>query len=93
MRYTEAKMSKISGDLLRDIEKNTVDYRPNPRQHFERTNSFASAVPNLLLNRYFRYCGGYGDKYSSPHNLAEVVDATTHLIDNPKRQQKTRNSV
>ena len=50
MRYTEAKMSKISGDLLRDIEKNTVDYRPNYDNTLKEPIVLPSYVPNLLLN-------------------------------------------
>lgn len=83
MRYTEAKMSKISGDLLRDIEKNTVDYRPNYDNTLKEPIVLPSAVPNLLLNGTLGIAVGMATNIP-PHNLREVVDATIHLIDNPK---------
>lgn len=83
MRYTEAKMSKISGELLRDIEKNTVDFRPNYDNTLKEPSVLPAAVPNLLLNGTLGIAVGMATNIP-PHNLKEVVDATIHLIENPK---------
>jgi DNA gyrase subunit A len=82
MRYTEAKMAKVSSELLRDLEKETVDYRPNYDQTRKEPIVFPSAVPSLLLNGTLGIAVGMATNIPS-HNLAEVVDATVHLIDNP----------
>ena len=81
MRYTEAKMSKISGELLRDLEKETVDFRPNYDQTRKEPIVFPSSVPALLLNGTLGIAVGMATNIP-PHNLAEVLDATTHLIEN-----------
>ncbi len=81
MRYTEAKMSKISSELLRDLEKETVDFRPNYDQTRKEPIVFPSAVPSLLLNGTLGIAVGMATNIPS-HNLAEVVDATNHLIEN-----------
>ena len=81
MRYTEAKMSKISNELLRDLEKETVDFRPNYDQTRKEPIVFPSAVPALLLNGTFGIAVGMATNIP-PHNLAEVLDATMHLIEN-----------
>ncbi len=81
MRYTEAKMSKISSELLRDLEKETVDFRPNYDQTRKEPIVLPSAVPALLLNGTLGIAVGMATNIPS-HNLAEVIDATTHLIDN-----------
>ncbi len=83
MRYTEAKMSKISSELLADIEKNTVDFRPNYDDTLKEPTVLPSAVPALLLNGTLGIAVGMATNIP-PHNLREVVDATIHLIDNPK---------
>lgn len=82
MRYTEAKMSKLAGELLKDIEKNTVDFRPNYDGSQKEPIVLPSAVPSLLLNGTLGIAVGMATNIP-PHNLGEVVDATTHLIDNP----------
>jgi DNA gyrase subunit A len=82
MRYTEAKMAKVSSELLRDLEKETVDYRPNYDQTRKEPIVFPSAVPSLLLNGTLGIAVGMATNIPS-HNLAEVVDATVHLIENP----------
>ncbi len=83
MRYTEAKMSKISNELLRDLEKETVDFRPNyDATQFEPT-VMPTAVPTLLLNGSLGIAVGMATKIP-PHNLGEVIDATVATIDNPK---------
>ncbi len=81
MRYTEAKMSKISNELLRDLEKETVDFRPNYDQTRKEPVVFPSAVPALLLNGTLGIAVGMATNIP-PHNLAEVVDATIYLIEN-----------
>ena len=81
MRYTEAKMSKISGELLRDLEKETVDFRPNYDQTRKEPIVLPTAVPSLLLNGTLGIAVGMATNIP-PHNLAEVIDATVHLIEN-----------
>jgi DNA gyrase subunit A len=81
MRYTEAKMSKISSEFLRDLEKETVDFRPNYDQTRKEPVVFPSAVPGLLLNGTLGIAVGMATNIPS-HNLGEVLDATNHLIDN-----------
>src|SRR4051812_47766898 len=81
MRYTEAKMSKISSEFLRDLEKETVDFRPNYDQTRKEPVVFPSAVPGLLLNGTLGIAVGMATNIP-PHNLSEVVGATLHLIEN-----------
>ncbi len=81
MRYTEAKMAKMSNELLRDLEKETVDFRPNYDQTRKEPVVLPSAVPALLLNGTLGIAVGMATNIPS-HNLAEVLDATMHLIDN-----------
>ncbi|MFZ1020042.1 MAG: DNA gyrase subunit A [Minisyncoccia bacterium] len=81
MRYTEAKMSKISSLLLRDLEKETVDFRPNYDQTRTEPVVLPSAVPELLLNGTLGIAVGMATNIPS-HNLAEVLDATNYLIEN-----------
>ena len=81
MRYTEAKMSKISSELLRDLEKETVDFRPNYDQTRKEPIVFPSSVPALLLNGTLGIAVGMATNIP-PHNLAEVLDATNYLIEN-----------
>ena len=82
MRYTEAKMSRISGELLKDLEKETVGWRPNYDNTRKEPEVLPSALPNLLLNGTLGIAVGMATNIP-PHNLKEVVDATVHLIDNP----------
>jgi DNA gyrase subunit A len=81
MRYTEAKMAKISNELLRDLEKETVDFRPNYDQTRKEPIVFPTAVPGLLLNGTLGIAVGMATNVP-PHNLAEVLDATNYLIEN-----------
>jgi DNA gyrase subunit A len=83
MRYTEAKMSKISSDLLRDIEKDTVDFRPNYDDTLKEPIVLPAAVPSLLLNGTLGIAVGMATNIP-PHNIREIIDGTLHLIDNPK---------
>jgi DNA gyrase subunit A len=81
MRYTEAKMSRVAAELLRDIEKETVDFRPNYDGTRKEPTVLPTAVPNLLLNGTLGIAVGMATNIA-PHNLGEVVDATMHLVDN-----------
>jgi DNA gyrase subunit A len=81
MRYTEAKMMKLSNELLRDLDKETVDFRPNYDQTRKEPIVLPSAVPALLLNGTLGIAVGMATNIPS-HNLAEVLDATNYLIDN-----------
>ena len=81
MRYTEARMARLSSELLRDIGKNTVDFRPNYDGTKKEPVVLPTAVPNLLLNGTLGIAVGMATNIP-PHNLREVVDATVHLVDN-----------
>jgi DNA gyrase subunit A len=81
-RYTEAKMSKIAEELLRDLEKDTVDWRPNFDGSKKEPIVLPAAAPNLLLLGSLGIAVGMATNIP-PHNLREVTGATTHLIDNP----------
>ncbi len=82
MRYTEAKMSRMSAEILRDITKGTVDFRPNYDGTRTEPSVMPTAVPNLLLNGTLGIAVGMATNIA-PHNLREVVDATAHLVDHP----------
>jgi len=81
MRYTEAKMQKMAGEMLRDIEKETVDWRPNYDGTRDEPVVLPAAVPNLLLNGTLGIAVGMATSIP-PHNLNELIDACVHLIDN-----------
>lgn len=81
-RYTEAKMSKLSVEMLRDIEKETVQMDPNYDGTKKEPRVLPTAVPSLLLNGTLGIAVGMATNIP-PHNLREIVDATVHLIDNP----------
>ena len=81
-RYTEAKMSRLSADLLRDIGKQTVNFVPNYDGSSKEPTVLPTAFPNLLLNGVLGIAVGMATNFP-PHNLREIVDATTHLVDNP----------
>lgn len=82
MRYTEAKMSKLSNELIRDLEKETVEFRLNYDSTRKEPTVFPASVPNLLLNGTLGIAVGMASNIP-PHNLREVVDATVYLIENP----------
>ena len=81
MRYTEAKMSRLSSLLLLDLEKETVDFHPNYDQTRKEPTVLPTAVPSLLLNGTLGIAVGMATNIP-PHNLSEVIDATVHLIEN-----------
>lgn len=81
MRYTEARMSRLSLELLRDIDKETVDFVPNFDESLKEPAVLPSRFPNLLVNGSNGIAVGMATSIP-PHNLGEVIDATVHLIDN-----------
>lgn len=80
-RYTEAKMSRIASEMIRDIDRDTVDFRPNYENTRKEPTVLPAAIPNLLLNGTLGIAVGMATNIP-PHNLCEVLDAITHLIDN-----------
>jgi DNA gyrase subunit A len=82
MRYTEAKMAKVSGEMLSDLDKDTVEWRPNYDGTQKEPDVLPAGAPNILLNGTLGIAVGMATNIP-PHNLSEVVDATVHLIDNP----------
>ncbi len=83
MRYTEARMSKISMTLLEDIEKETVDFTPNFDESLEEPTVLPTKIPGLLLNGASGIAVGMATNIP-PHNLIELVDGICALIDNPE---------
>jgi len=82
MRYTEARMARISEEMLRDIDKNTVIFLPNFDETLEEPSVLPATVPNLLINGSSGIAVGMATNIP-PHNLREVVDGVHALIDNP----------
>ncbi len=82
-RYTEAKMSRLAMEMLRDIDRETVDWVPNYDGTKQEPAVLPSGAPNLLLNGTLGIAVGMATNIP-PHNLCEVVAAITHLIDNPE---------
>ncbi|MBP3410349.1 MAG: DNA topoisomerase 4 subunit A, partial [Clostridia bacterium] len=82
MRYTEARLSKISLEMVRDIEKETVDFYPNFDETLMQPAVMPSRFPNLLVNGSSGIAVGMATNIP-PHNMGEVVDAVVHMIDNP----------
>ena len=83
MRYTECKLSKIAEEFLTDIEKETVDWSPNYDGTAYEPKVLPAKLPGLLLNGTSGIAVGMATNIP-PHNLKEIIDATVHLIDNPK---------
>lgn len=82
MRYTEARLSKISTEMLRDINKDTVDEEWNFDDTEKEPKVLPARFPNLLVNGATGISAGYATEIP-PHNLGEVIDATIKMIDNP----------
>jgi DNA gyrase subunit A len=82
-RYTEAKLTQIAEELLFDIDKNTVDFRPNFDGEHKEPVVLPARLPNLLLNGAAGIAVGMATNIP-PHNLTELCDAIIHLIDNPE---------
>lgn len=80
MRYTEARMSKLASEMMRDIEKDTIDFRPNYDSTRKEPSVLPTVVPSLLLNGTLGIAVGMASNIP-PHNLGEVVDACLHMIE------------
>ena len=87
-RYTEARLSKISNEMLRDIDKDTVIFAPNYDDTLLEPTVLPSRFPNLLVNGTTGISAGYATNIP-PHNLGEVIDATIYRIDNPNSRLDT----
>ncbi len=83
MRYTEAKMGKIAAELLRDINKETVDFVPNFDESETEPSVLPSKYPNLLVNGSSGIAVGMATNIP-PHNLGEIIDGTVAFIDDPE---------
>ena len=81
-RYTEARLAPIAGEMLADIDKNTVDFSPNFDDRLQEPTVLPARLPNLLVNGASGIAVGMATNIP-PHNLREVVDACVHLIENP----------
>ena len=82
MRYTEARLARISEEMLRDLDKNTVDFIPNFDDSLQEPTVMPSYLPNLLINGSSGIAVGMATNIP-PHNLGEVVDGLINLIKNP----------
>jgi len=83
MRYTEARMSRISAELLRDIDKETVRFVPNFDESLEEPSVLPAAIPVILVNGSSGIAVGMATNIP-PHNLTEVCEAAIYLVDNPE---------
>ena len=83
MRYTEVRMAKITGEMLEDIDKDTVDFMPNYDGSLQEPTVLPSKIPNLLVNGSAGIAVGMATNIP-PHNLGEVIDGCVMLIDNPE---------
>ena len=81
-RYTEARLAKISGELLEDLDKSTVSWAPNFDDRFLEPTVLPAKFPNLLVNGTSGISAGYATNIP-PHNLGEIIDATIKRIDSP----------
>ncbi len=88
MRYTEARLSKISNELLKDIDKNTVSWAPNYDDTLLEPTVLPAKFPNLLVNGATGISAGYATNIP-PHNLGEIIDATIKRIDSPNCHSDT----
>ncbi|MBI4092775.1 MAG: DNA gyrase subunit A [Candidatus Kerfeldbacteria bacterium] len=82
MRYTEARLARISTQLLQDIDRDTVDFVPNYDNTQKEPSVLPATLPNLLVNGTVGIAVGMATNIP-PHNLGEIADATVHLIDHP----------
>ncbi len=88
MRYTEARLSRIATALLADIDKETVDFKPNYDESEQEPEVLPTRVPNLLVNGSSGIAVGMATNIP-PHNLTEIINATIHLIQHPHAQLAT----
>ncbi|HEU4561954.1 MAG TPA: DNA gyrase subunit A [Longimicrobium sp.] len=82
-RYTEARLSPIAGEMLADIDRDTVDYAPNYDDRLQEPRVLPARIPNLLVNGSSGIAVGMSTNIP-PHNLGEVTAAALHLLDNPE---------
>lgn len=82
MRYTEVRMTKLTHEMIRDIEKETVNYSPNFDESLKEPDVLPSRFPNLLVNGSSGIAVGMATNLP-PHNLTEVIDGLDYMIDNP----------
>lgn len=87
MRYTEARLSKIASEMLKDIEKSTVDFMPNFDDSQEEPVVLPGSYPNLLVNGSTGISSGYATDIP-PHHLGEVIDAAIYQMDHPECEVK-----
>ncbi len=87
MRYTEARMARIAGEMLRDFDKETIDMVPNFDDTLEEPSVLPSAYPNLLVNGSSGIAVGMATNIP-PHNMNEVIEGIKYLIDNPECEIK-----
>ena len=87
-RYTEARLSKIANEMLKDIDKDTVAMAPNYDDTLLEPTVLPAKFPNLLVNGTTGISAGYATNIP-PHNLSEVIDATIYRIDNPNSRLET----
>lgn len=83
MRYTESRMARIAGEMLKDIDKNTVNWRPNYDDSREEPEVLPARIPNLLVNGSSGIAVGMATNIP-PHNLAEIVDGLQLMLDKPE---------
>ena len=83
MRYTEARLARISNEIVRDIDKNTVDFVPNYDGEEKEPVVLPSRIPNILINGSSGIAVGMATNIP-PHNLSEVIDATLAILENPE---------
>ncbi len=82
MRYTEVRMAKVAEELLKDLDKDTVDFQPNYSNEFQEPMVLPARFPNLLVNGSQGIAVGMATNIP-PHNLGEIIDGTLALIENP----------
>ncbi len=92
MRYTEVRMEKLSEEMLRDIEKDTVDFMPNFDESLKEPRVLPSRFPNLLVNGSSGIAVGVATNLP-PHNLKEVIDAIVYFMENPECTNKDLNKI
>src|SRR6202011_4290749 len=92
MRYTESRLSRISDEMLADINKNTVDFGENYDGSETEPLVLPARIPNLLINGATEIAVGMTTNIP-PHNLREVVAEVNHLIDNPEATSEDLNSI
>lgn len=88
MRYTEAKMQKITAQMLLDIDKETVNFVPNFDESLQEPSVLPAAMPNLLINGSSGIAVGMATNIP-PHNLSEIIDAACYLIEEPECETKS----